>query len=271
MSTCPALVMAIINCNEDSFYAGSRAIAGDAVEKALRAEEDGAAIIDFGGESSRPGSSYIETDEELRRVIPVIEAFRKKSKLSVSVDTRKAKVACYAMDAGADIINDISALADDVEMAPLCAERGASVILMHKKGDPDHMQDAPVYGDIVPEVIAFLLLAAQKALGAGIPKEKIILDPGFGFGKRTEHNMALLSHLAEIRAAGYPLLAGLSRKSFIGEVCGRSAEDCLAGTMAANAAAIMAGADIIRVHDVKEGVDLAKFLYVLEEMRQGKQ
>jgi dihydropteroate synthase len=261
----PALVMAIVNCNGESFFPPSRAQREDAVEKALAAEEAGAAVIDFGGESTRPGSNYIDTEEELRRVIPVIEAFRARSRLPVSVDTRKAAVARSALDAGADIVNDISALEDDKDMASLCAERNAAVVLMHKKGNPKTMQNSPVYGDVVSEVEAYLLSAAKRALAAGIKREKIILDPGIGFGKTTVDNLSLIACLAEIRRKGYPLLIGLSRKSFIGEICGREVPERLAGTLAANAAAIMAGADIIRVHDVREGVDLAAILHGIQK------
>jgi dihydropteroate synthase len=261
--------MAIVNCNNDSFYAPSRASAQEAVDKALAAEEAGADIIDFGGESTRPGSSYIDADEEIRRVIPVIEGFRKKSKLPVSVDTRKASVARLSLDAGTDIINDISAMEDDKDMAAVCAEKKADIILMHMKGNPKDMQNAPCYDDVFSEVTAYLLSAAERAEAAGISREKIILDPGFGFGKSTADNVCLLARLAEITERGYPLLVGLSRKSFIGEIIGKAARvpdasERLAGTIAANAAAIMAGADIIRVHDVKEGVDLARVLYALK-------
>jgi dihydropteroate synthase len=277
----PCLVMAIVNCNDDSFYAPSRAQAQDAVDMALAAEEAGADIIDFGGESTRPGSSYIDADEEIRRVIPVIEAFRKRSRLPVSVDTRKAVVARQSLDAGADIINDISALEDDKDMASLCAEKNATVVLMHMKGNPQNMQNAPHYDDVFSEVTEYLLSAAERAMAAGIKRENIILDPGFGFGKSTADNLCLLARLAEIRERGYPLLAGLSRKSFIGEITGQDTRrvsdagrqgaghqdvfERLAGTLAANAVAIMAGADIIRLHDAKEGSDLAKLLYAVKK------
>jgi dihydropteroate synthase len=263
----PCLVMAIVNCNDDSFFPASRAQAQEAVDKALAAEEAGADIIDFGGESTRPGSSYIDADEELRRIIPVIEAFRKKSKLPVSVDTRKAVVARQSLDAGADIINDISALEDDKDMASVCAEKDAAVVLMHMKGNPKNMQVAPYYNDVFSEVTAYLLSAAERAEAVGIRRERIILDPGFGFGKSTTDNLCLLARLAEIRERGYPLLAGISRKTFIGEITGKGASERLAGTIAANAVAIMAGADIIRVHDAKEGKDLAKVLYALKGVK----
>ena len=262
----PALVMAIINCNEDSFYAPSRALGEEAVEKALAAEKDGAAIVDFGAESSRPGADYISEEEELNLLIPVISAFRKRSSLPVSVDTRKAAVARSAIDAGADIINDISALNDDPQMAAVCAEKGAAVVLMHMKGVPLTMQENPFYSNVAEEIRDFFADSVKRALSAGIPPEKIILDPGIGFGKGLKDNLQIIRLLAEICGKDYPILVGLSRKSFIGEITGRHGvarrpEDRLAGTLAANSAAIDAGADIIRVHDVKEHVDLARVLF----------
>lgn len=286
----PALIMAIVNCNEDSFYPASRALSDKAVEMALRAEKEGAAIIDFGGESTRPGSSYISEEEEISRVIPVIKAFRTASRLPVSVDTRKAAVARKALEAGADIINDISGLSDDPAMAAVCAASGAAVVIMHKKGDPRTMQESPHYGNFVREVHAWLMDAADKARAAGIPAEKIILDPGIGFGKSLDNNLEILRRLAEICGKEYPVLIGLSRKRFLGEIAGlrraargteqdaarggaelpaetfpaeKPPEERLAGTLAANGAAILGGADIIRVHDVKEHRDLAEVLFAL--------
>ena len=262
----PALIMAIVNCNDDSFYTRSRALQEKAVEKALLAEQEGASIVDFGAESTRPGSSYIAAEEELRRVIPVIASFRKQSALPVSIDTRKAVVARAALDAGADIVNDVSALESDGEMALVCAEKKAAVVLMHKKGDPSIMQDDPRYEDVVGEVGNYLREASNRAISAGIEAAKIILDPGFGFAKNTAHNLELLrglKRLAEICGKDYPLLVGLSRKSFIGEVTGRGVNERLSASLAANGAAIMNGADIIRVHDVKEHRDLVKMLYAL--------
>ena len=265
----PALVMAIVNCNEDSFYAPSRALRDKALEMALSAEEEGASIVDFGGESSRPGAAGISEEEEFDRVIPVIKAFRRRSSLPVSVDTRKAVVARAALDAGADIINDISSLADDPRMAAVCVEGGAAAVLMHRK-------DIPRYDDLIAEVGSYLKAAAERALAAGIPREKIIIDPGVGFGKSWEDNLEIirrLPYLAEISGNDYPLLVGLSRKSFIGKVTGRNdvpgdilmrdAGGRLAGTLAANAAAVLWGADIIRVHDVREHIDLVKILSAL--------
>lgn len=269
----PALIMAIVNCNKDSFYPVSSALGEKAVEKALAAGEEGASVVDFGGESSRPGSSYIGEEEELRRVIPVIAEFRKRSSLPVSVDTRKAAVARAALDAGADIVNDISGLSDDPEMAAVCAERGAAVVLVHKKGIPLTMQERPGCGDLAAELRAFFNGAVGRALAAGISVEKIILDPGIGFGKSLEDNLEILRRLrklarppelAEISRIDYPVLVGASRKSFIGEITGRDTAGRLSGTLAANAAAILGGADIIRVHDVKEHADMARVLFAIK-------
>ena len=259
----PALVMAIVNCNGDSFYAPSRALGEDAVEKALAAEGEGASIVDFGAESTRPGAEYIKTEEELARLLPVIEAFRRRSPLPVSVDTRKAVVAGAALDAGADIINDVSGLLDDPGMARLCAERGAAVVLMHKKGIPLTMQENPINDNLTYELRSWFKSAVERAVGAGILPGKIILDPGIGFGKNLGHNLEILKYLVEICGKDYPVLIGLSRKGFIGEITGRPEAERLAGTLAANAAAIIGGADIIRVHDVKEHVDLSKVLFAL--------
>ena len=263
----PPLVMAIINCTTDSFYAPSRAQAEQAVERALEAAAAGAAIIDFGGESTRPGSEYVDAEEELHRLIPVVKSFCRQSSVPVSVDTRKASVARAALDAGAIIINDISALQDDSEMAPLCAKAGVPVVLMHKKGIPATMQNQPYYNDVVTEVNQFLLDAAKHAETAGIEHDNIILDPGIGFGKRLEDNLDLLAHLADIGNGDYPILIGLSRKSFLGAITGRTPEERLAGTLAAHAAVYYRGAKIFRVHDVKETIDLISVLDAIEKRK----
>jgi dihydropteroate synthase len=295
------LVMAVVNCTPDSFYGASRATAPeDALRLALRAEAEGADIIDFGAESSRPGSDYVGETEELSRLVPVLSAFRKESRLPVSVDTRKAAVARAALDEGADIINDISALYDDPGMAGLCARRGAAVVLMHMRGNPKTMSEIARRREssggegehegglppVVREVRDFLVLASERARASGIAKENIILDPGIGFGKTTRENLILingldklkrrtlyeqrgqLSHmnrLAEKPAEDYPLLIGLSRKRFIGEITGRNTEDRLAGTLAAAAAALAAGADILRVHDTAGTRDLTKVFTALRD------
>jgi dihydropteroate synthase len=202
----------------------------------------------------------VDEVEEEKRLIPVIRRFREHKQTPISVDTRKAPVARAALDAGADLINDISALEDDPALGPLCARRGAPVVLMHKKGIPSDMQDRPFYTDVVGEVRSYLAAAAARALAAGIPPEHIILDPGIGFGKRREDNLALLSRLEEIRSLGYPVLMGLSRKTIIGDLTGRDLSRRLAGTLAANAVCLIKGAGIIRVHDVDEAVDLVKVI-----------
>lgn len=258
------LVMAIVNCNGDSFYAPSRAAdAAEALEKALAAEAAGADIIDFGAESTRPGAAYIPEAAELERVLPVVERFRARSALPVSVDTRKAAVARAVLAAGASIINDISALEDDPAMGEVCAAAKAQVVLMHKRGVPATMQHCPHYRDAVAEVIAYLQAALQRALSSGIAREHIILDPGIGFGKNLTDNLSLIKHLAEIAALGYPVLLGLSRKTFLGGITGRDVSERLAATLAANAAGVIVGANILRVHDVKETVDLVRILHMI--------
>ncbi len=253
------LVMGVINVTPDSLYPGARrAGALAAAETALAMEVDGAAIVDVGGESTRPGAEPVTEDEELERVVPAIEAIRSRSAIPLSVDTRRASVARAALDAGADIVNDVSALADPA-MAVLAAERGSPVVLMHMKGEPRTMQDAPFYEDCAGEVVEFLLNAADRAMKAGVSRNAIILDPGIGFGKRLEDNLALLDArngaVARLARAGWPVLVGLSRKSMIGALTGKPVEERLAGSLGAACAACLAGACILRVHDVAETVD----------------
>ncbi len=253
------IVMGILNITPDSFYKGSRYTdLQAALAAAAKMLESGAKILDIGGESSRPGSNYIDEKEELERILPVIKAIRRNWDIAISVDTRKSAVAKAALDQGADIINDISALGDDPFMAKLCAEKGAAVVLMHKKGIPLSMQDEPWYEDCVTEVRDYLLAAANRAVQAGIAREKIILDPGIGFGKRLMDNLSILSRLDEFAAAGYPLMAGLSRKAFIGQVSGAEAESRLPGSLAAICAARQKGAVFFRVHDAAESVQALK-------------
>jgi dihydropteroate synthase len=271
------LVMSIVNLTPDSFYRQSRnPRPDDALRAALQAEEDGADIIDFGAESTRPGSDYVSPETELSRLVPVLKDFRRRSKLPFSVDTRKAVVAGAALDEGAGIINDISALADP-EMASLVAGRGAALVLMHIRGIPKTMQiiaeekeQAGVEASaIVGEVRDFLSTAAKKAGEAGVGTGKIIVDPGIGFGKTLEENLILLSRLAETCPPDYPVLVGLSRKRFIGEITGREAEDRLAGTLAAQAAALFGGADILRVHDTAAARDLVRVIHSLRLKGKG--
>ena len=257
----PFAVMGIVNATPDSFHAASRHRARDeAVEAALAMVAEGAAVIDIGGESTRPGSSYIEESEELERVIPVIEALRRVSDIPLSVDTRKAAVWKAALAAGADILNDVSALRDSPESAVLAAAAGAPIVLMHMKGEPSTMQNAPYYDDCVGEVLSFLREAAERAAAAGVARDRIVLDPGIGFGKRREDNLALLSALGRLGGLGYPLLVGLSRKGFVGELTGRPIEGRLAGSLGAAAAAWTLGARIFRVHDVAATRDLLLLL-----------
>jgi len=272
-------VMGIINCTPDSFFPGSRRDnVSAALDTAFDMIRDGAEILDFGGESTRPGSSSVDTDEQIARVVPVIREVRETSDITISVDTRNARVAEAALDAGADIINDISALTGDASMAALASEREVPVILMHMQGSPENMQENPQYSDPVEEVRAELLLSAQRALNAGVKKENIILDPGIGFGKRQQDNTILLGLMGEWRPDEYLLLVGLSRKSFLGRIIdaenSRSEEffnqhvrnrgageeptipsqpgDRLVSTIAAHAWCLNQGVDILRVHDVKE-------------------
>jgi dihydropteroate synthase len=257
------LVMSIVNCTPDSFYQPSRALwPEEAAEKALAAEAEGADIIDFGGESTRPGAEYVDQAEEIRRLIPALKLFRRQSALPVSVDTRKAAAARLALDEGADIINDVSTLAFDPAMIPLCAERKAAVVIMH------HTAISKPYAEGAAEVRDILLAAAEKAQEGGVPREKIILDPGFGFNKSTADALLLLAHLATIGGEVYPLLVGLSRKRFIGELTGRDAEGRLAGTVAANTAALLNGADIIRVHDTSAAADAVRIIAALRSELQ---
>jgi dihydropteroate synthase len=263
------VLMGVVNVTPDSFYAGSRrATAIGAAEAAIAMEAAGAAIVDLGGESTRPGAAPVAEAEELERVLPAIEAVRARGDVALSVDTRRASVARAALDAGADIVNDVSALGD-AGMAALAAERGVPLVLMHMRGEPATMQLAPAYRDCVGEVVAYLLAAAARAEAAGVARDSIVLDPGIGFGKRLEDNLALLDPergaVALLARAGWPVLVGLSRKSLVGAVAARGggappAEERLAGSLGAACAAFLAGARIFRVHDVAETADaLAAF------------
>ncbi|MFW6363102.1 MAG: dihydropteroate synthase [Spirochaeta sp.] len=269
METAPTRIMGIVNRTPDSFYADSRsALHSVDVGDALRMVDEGADILDIGGESSRPGSSYVTADEEIRRVVPFISALRRCSKVLISVDTRKAIVAESALDAGADIINDISALRDDPDLAVLAAERGVTVVLMHMAGTPETMQQNPRYTDVVSEVESFLLDAADRAVSAGIDPGRIILDPGIGFGKTLKHNIALVHAIPRLRSHGFRVLLGLSRKGMIGAIAGSEespvpVEDRLAGSVVANVIGARLGADIVRVHDVaatRQGLAAARAL-----------
>ncbi|MBC7097612.1 dihydropteroate synthase [Candidatus Bipolaricaulota bacterium] len=247
------LIMGILNVTPDSFSDGGRFLSPDAaVERALVMEGEGADIIDIGGESSRPGAEPVSVEEELGRVLPVLERLRGRLRIPISIDTTKAEVAEAALRAGACIVNDISALRFDPAMAPLVAEFGAGLVLMHMLGTPKTMQQSPHYDDVVREVRGFLAERAQYAQSQGIPREAIAVDPGIGFGKTVEHNLELLRRLPELVELGFPVLVGPSRKSFIGALLGLPVEERLEGTLAACAVAVVRGADILRVHDVRQ-------------------
>jgi dihydropteroate synthase len=245
------LVMGVVNCTPDSFAVRFET-AADAVSAARRMIDDGADIIDIGGESSRPGSEPVSAEEELARVMPVIEAVRSFSDIPISIDTTKAAVAQKALTAGVDIINDISALAFDDEMAAVVAQSRCAVVLMHIKGRPKTMQKNPHYDDFINEVTQYFDERLRFAVSHGIELEKIILDVGIGFGKRREDNLALIKHLDRFKRFGRPLLVGASRKRFIGDLTGADEDERTPGSVAIAALAVQNGADILRVHDVAE-------------------
>ena len=244
--------MGILNVTPDSFSDGGRFLAlEDAVEQARRMVAEGAAIIDLGGESTRPGSDPISIEEELDRVLPVLEALRRERLPALfSVDTMKAEVARRALDAGAVLVNDQSALRFDPDMAPLLAERGCAVCLMHMQGRPKTMQDDPRYEDVVEDVTAFLRERLEFARAAGIRMENVLLDPGIGFGKTATHNLVLLRRLGELTQLGRPILLGASRKRFLGSLLDVGPEDRSVATAAVTALGVAAGVAVFRVHDV---------------------
>lgn len=253
-------VMGVINVTPDSFSDGGLYYRRDvAVEHALRLADEGADIIDIGGESTRPGSEPVSPDEEIQRTIPVIEILAKKVNIPISIDTCKAAVAKRALDAGASIVNDISGLRADPEMPEVIARQKVPVVIMHIKGKPKDMQVNPVYEALIPEIIDYLRGGIRLAVESGIKEDMIILDPGIGFGKTFDQNLEILKNLNEFALLGKPLLVGPSRKAFIGKILGDlPVSDRLEGTAAAAAIAIMNGANIIRVHDVKEMVRVAR-------------
>jgi dihydropteroate synthase len=245
--------MGVVNVTPDSFSDGGRFLeAGEAVAHARRLAEEGADLIDIGGESTRPGAEPVSEQQELDRIMPVLE---KISDLCVSVDTRRLKVMRAALSAGASMINDVEALAATWSHQ-LIANSDCAVCLMHMKGEPRTMQQAPSYADVVGEVRGFLKEATRKAMFAGIARERIVIDPGFGFGKTAAHNLELLRRLGEIASLGFPVLAGLSRKSTLEKLTGRPVGERLAGSLAMALLALQGGATILRVHDVKETRDV---------------
>ena len=259
-------VMGILNITPDSFSDGGDFFSPEqAVAHAARMVEAGAAIIDVGGESTRPGAPPVSVDEELRRVIPVIEALQASLSVPVSVDTRKPEVMQAAVVAGAGLINDVNALQAPgaVEQA---AQLGVPVCLMHMQGTPESMQKQPEYGDVVAEVKDFLTGRASLCMQQGIAREQILLDPGFGFGKTTTHNLLLLQHLEQLVASGYPVLAGLSRKSMIGKVLGLPVDKRLYPGVALAVLAVWKGATMVRCHDVRETLEAIRMCEAVRDV-----
>lgn len=257
----PCLIMGILNVTPDSFSDGGRFLDGArAVEHGLAMAQDGAGILDVGGESSRPGADPVPVDEEIRRVVPVVEALARRTAALISVDTTKAAVAERALAAGAHIINDITALTGDPAMVEVARRYRAGVVLMHMQGTPRTMQQEPRYGDVVAEVGGFLAARMAALAADGLDPAGLAVDPGIGFGKTVEHNLALLRGIPDLVRLGRPLLVGVSRKSFLGRLTGREVADRLVPSLAALAYAVQRGAHIMRVHDVKESCEVVRLL-----------
>ncbi len=250
-------LMGVVNVTPDSFSDGGLFLDAEAaIAHGRELAEQGAKILDVGGESTRPGAEEVSAEEEMARVVPVVRGLV--GMATVSIDTSKAAVAEAALDAGATIVNDVTALSHDPEIGALCAQRGAGLVLMHMQGDPRTMQEDPSYDDVVDDVKAFLAQRMEAAIGMGVAEELIWLDPGIGFGKTLDHNLELLRRLGELRELGRPLVAGTSRKSFIGKIDGSAVGDRLGGTIASSILAAAEGAGVLRVHDVGETAQAAK-------------
>lgn len=261
-------VFGVVNVTPDSFSDGGLYLdSGQAVARGLELVEQGADVLDVGGESTRPGAVPVDADEERRRVLPVIEGLARQVRVPISIDTYKSTVARAAVDSGASVINDISGLGLDPEMASVVAQTGALLVIGHLRGRPAVMQHQISFSDVVAEVIAELRQAARRAVDAGVAAHRIWVDPGIGFGKRVEHSLALIRAAGEIgEALGHPVMLGVSRKSFIGDVTGLPVEQRLLGTCGAAAAAVLAGADALRLHDVLE---LRTAIQVADAIRRG--
>jgi len=263
--------MGILNVTPDSFSDGGQYVNAEiAVKQALRLIDEGADILDIGGESTRPGAVEIDIAEEIRRTVPVIQAIRHATRdfdedVVISIDTRKPDVAEAAILSGADIWNDVSALGFDERSPKMAADLGCPVILMHAQGRPENMQDNPDYEDPVPDILSWLEKRVAEVCDAGVERSAVTIDPGIGFGKRHVDNLAILRHLERFKALGFPVLMGASRKSFIGRIDGSEADDRLGGSIAAALWSAKSGADILRVHDVSETVQA---LRVWEAMSQ---
>ncbi len=261
------LVMGIVNVTPDSFSDGGRhASTQAAINHAKRLIAEGADIIDIGGESTRPGAAMVGEQEELDRVLPVIEGLRG-IPVPISVDSYKPSVMRAALAAGASMVNDVNAL-QSVGAIEAVVGGDAAVCLMHKQGSPETMQHRPIYQNVMEDVSVFLRERISALVVAGVSREHIVIDPGFGFGKTIEHNLELLKHLDALDALGVPILAGLSRKSMLGAITGRDVDDRLAASVAAAILAVQRGASIVRVHDVRETVDALKILQAVKEERR---
>ncbi len=258
------VIMGILNVTPDSFSDGGLYDdAEKAIEHGLRMAQEGASIIDVGGESTRPGSASVSIDEQIRRVVPVIDALSEKVDIPISIDTKEVEVAQAALDAGGGMINDITALADE-SMKELAVKRKVPVVLMHMQGEPATMQVNPTYEDVVNEVLIYLLRKAEDARQAGIVKERIFIDPGIGFGKTFEHNLILLRHIEKFIETGYKVLIGTSRKGFIGAITSKkNPEDRIFGTAATVVRCVQAGVHVVRVHDIGQMNDVIKMTRAL--------
>jgi dihydropteroate synthase len=264
------LIMGVVNITPDSFSDGGQyKDLSAAVASAQAMAAAGADIVDIGGESSRPGAKPVELAEEARRVIPVIQVLARRVQCLISVDTTKSAIARHAMEAGAHIINDISALTRDPGMAGVAKQFNAGVILMHMQGDPETMQQNPDYGHVTREVTEYLLARISALLAAGLVFETLAVDPGIGFGKTVEHNLKLLASLPRLAECCRPIVVGLSRKSFLGKITGLDVKDRLSPSLAGLAYAVTRGAHVIRVHDVKESCAAARLVDMLREEQAG--
>lgn len=262
------LIMGIVNVTPDSFYAASRVEKDRLLDRVARMVEEGADIIDIGGESTRPGSERVSLEEELNRVVPAVELVKKNFDVIVSVDTYKAKVAEEAIKAGAEIVNDVSALRFDPMMIEVLKQYKPGIVLMHMKGEPKTMQENPYYEDVVREILYFLKERIEKVREIGL-QDRVIIDPGIGFGKRLVDNLEIIKRLSEFKSLKKPLLVGASRKSFIGQVLDNAPpEERLYGTLAVTAYCVLNGADIVRVHDVKENAHVVRLIEAIRRAGQ---
>jgi dihydropteroate synthase len=244
--------MGVVNVTPDSFSDGGRFLdLGRAVDQALRLAADGADVLDVGGESTRPDATPVEEDEEIRRILPVVAEIARRTSVPISIDTTKAAVAQRALDAGAVIVNDISGLCLDPGMVSVCARAQAGVICMHMQGTPQTMQIAPHYDDVVRKVADYLAERLGALEDVGIPRERVVIDPGIGFGKTPAHNLALLQNIPRLRNLGRPVLIGHSRKRFLAKILGRSLDEATSATIGVAVGAALRGADLLRVHDVR--------------------